>query len=190
MKNAWMSEIVWKSESEINFDAILNRIAKPAAPVNPAPVMDMKDEARQKARQKAADRQPGDDDDTKSRKPRVKSNAPEQPLAPGKHDKDSIKAMIESNPIAMVRGVLRLYEWQTADEKSSRDTKYANGAGFSACHVLTGTRLAEMFIKNDILARLTGGAKATDILTAKQIADGIRVASRHAGQLARYANAK
>jgi hypothetical protein len=190
MKNAWMNEIVWKSESEVNLDAILNRIAKPAAPVNPAPAMDMKDEARIRARQKAADRQPEDGDDTKSRKPRMKSNAPEQPLAPGKHDKDSIKSMIDSNPIAMVRAVIRLYQWQTADEQQSGDTKYANGQGFTAFHSITGTRLAEFFIKNEILEKLKAGAKASDVMSAKQLADGIRVAKHHASQLARHANGK
>lgn len=45
---------------------------------------------------------------------------------------EAVKALLASNDKAVIRGLLRLYERQTAAEQCSEQTTEANGVGFSA----------------------------------------------------------
>ena len=96
--------------------------------------------------------------------------------------KESIKSLIESsNPVtarkAIERGVIAIYERQTADEKSTETTRHHNHVGFQACDARRGSYYAKWVISGKHLTGLHFD-KAKAIVT------------RYAGQLAQIANEK
>jgi hypothetical protein len=48
-----------------------------------------------------------------------------------------------SNPRAVEKAIVMLYDWQTSDEQSARDTKHTNGRGFNTAHAKLGTYYAK-----------------------------------------------
>jgi transcription initiation factor IIE alpha subunit len=44
---------------------------------------------------------------------------------------DYIKSQLQNNLQWLERAIVVLYEYQTADEQSTRDTRYTNGVGFN-----------------------------------------------------------
>lgn len=90
--------------------------------------------------------------------------------------KDSIKTLLDTNAKAVTRGILAIYERQTADEQRADRTSHSNGIGYSAFD-------AEFMSS---LARQIGQGRT---LSVKQMAIGRNKIKRYAGQLAEIANA-
>jgi hypothetical protein len=61
--------------------------------------------------------------------------------------KESIQALLQTNDRAVVRGVLRIYERQTAAEQSSEATHDANGVGFNSTDAEILTSFAKGILK-------------------------------------------
>ena len=57
-----------------------------------------------------------------------------------------IDELLNSNDIAVMRGIVRLFELQTADEVSTARTKHENSVGFSAADAKAGTRMARWLL--------------------------------------------
>jgi hypothetical protein len=91
------------------------------------------------------------------------------------YTKDDILALVRSNPSAVQRGILALYERQGEDERAFGIAKQRNRAGFSQGTAPVGTKLAR--------ALLAGRRLSDDQLAAAQ-----SIVEFHAGQLARIAN--
>lgn len=92
-----------------------------------------------------------------------------------KFTKEDILRLLESNPDAVKRAIVALYERQQEDERRSRTARVRNNAGFSQSTAPAGTGLARA-----ILARRQ--------LSADQMGVATRIAQHHANQLARIAN--
>ena len=91
------------------------------------------------------------------------------------YTKDDILELVRSNPSAVQRGILALYERQGEDERAFGIAKERNRAGFSQRTAPGGTKLA--------LALLAGRRLSEDQLGMAQ-----SIVEFHAGQLARIAN--
>jgi hypothetical protein len=76
-----------------------------------------------------------------------------------------------------IKGLLRIYTFQTDHEKQAQATTDANGAGFTAFDAELLTSYADQY-------------KAKSYLTAKQIAVLHKMMPKYAGQLYRYAKAQ
>lgn len=92
-------------------------------------------------------------------------------------NKDSIHALLDSKPQAVVRALIAIYERQTEDEKATHATKLHNGVGFSAFDAEFCTDLAKK-------------AKRGWTLSPKQLAVARNKMKRYWRQLAEIANAK
>jgi len=57
-----------------------------------------------------------------------------------------INELLDRNDIAVMRGIVRLFELQTADEVSTAQTKHENSVGFSAADAKAGTRMARWLL--------------------------------------------
>ena len=60
--------------------------------------------------------------------------------------RDEINELLNRNDIAVMRGIIRLFELQTADEVSTAQTKHENSVGFSAADAKAGTRMARWLL--------------------------------------------
>ena len=60
--------------------------------------------------------------------------------------RDEINELLKRNDIAVMRGIVRLFELQTADEVSTAQTKHENSVGFSAADAKAGTRMARWLL--------------------------------------------
>ena len=60
--------------------------------------------------------------------------------------RDEINDLLNRNDIAVMRGIVRLFELQTSDEVSSAQTKHENSVGFSAADAKAGTRMARWLL--------------------------------------------
>lgn len=89
---------------------------------------------------------------------------------------DEIKALIKTNDKALCRAILRLYNEQTEDEKTTGDTKHSNGVGFNKFDAEILSSFAEFF-------------KRTGFLTAKQMIVARKKMIKYSKQLTRLANA-
>ena len=76
--------------------------------------------------------------------------------------REKIESILDTSTVAVVKGILFLYERQTADEIGSRHTKYDNERGFRVNHARRGTELAEKVISGEILT-VSELAEARDI---------------------------
>jgi len=56
--------------------------------------------------------------------------------------RNDIDAILRSNDLAVERGIIRLFELQTADEQRSADTNHLNTVGFCMTDARVGTRFA------------------------------------------------
>lgn len=89
--------------------------------------------------------------------------------------KEEIQNLIKTNDKMVQRSLLKLYECQTEDEKTSKLTKEENGIGFNEFDSYVLSDIAEFCIK-------------TGFLTAKQIQFVRRKIYKYAGQLTKIAN--
>lgn len=92
-----------------------------------------------------------------------------------KWTKDEIKSLLESNNVAVIKGLIRIYELQTSDEQSAEYTKYNNGVGFSGFDGDFMTSVAKWFLK---MGWVSEG----------QFEHVKKKMMRYAGQLAKLAN--
>ena len=89
--------------------------------------------------------------------------------------RESISALLDSNPRAVRRGILRLFSFQTRDEMQATRTRWLNGQGFSVATVKRGTMLARKVI-------------AGWTMTTAELDDARAICKLHAQQLAEFAN--
>jgi len=92
-----------------------------------------------------------------------------------KWTKDEIKNLLETNDVAVIKGLIRIYELQTADEQSAEYTKYANGVGFSGFDGDFMTSVAKWFLEHGFVSE-------------GQFKHVKKKMLRYAGQLAKIAN--
>ena len=81
-----------------------------------------------------------------------------------------IREMLATNPAWAVRGLLRIYEYQTQNEKELGGTVEDNGVGFSGCDGV-------------ILSSLADQIKAGRQMSVKQMAIIYKKMPRYSGQL-------
>lgn len=93
------------------------------------------------------------------------------------YTKQDIVAMIETRDIAVAKGVLAIYAYQTAVEQSSESTCNDNGVGFNG---------ADAPILSSFAKQLQKGRT----LSAKQIAIARKKMVKYAGQLLKIAQQK
>ena len=96
---------------------------------------------------------------------------------------DEIKALLQRSDDAVARGVVRIFEFQTADEKNSENTQYDNGIGFSA----VDAKIMSSFAKQ-IMVHQRGGGKYRFPLSPKQLAIARTRIVKYARQLCEIAN--
>lgn len=89
--------------------------------------------------------------------------------------KDSIRRLLDRNPRAVRRGIVRLFSFQEIDEQRDTRTRWLNRQGFSVATVKAGTALARK-----VLLRQTW--------TREDHWKAHAICRLHAGQLASYAN--
>lgn len=91
--------------------------------------------------------------------------------------RDDINGILRTNPKAVGRAMLRLYERQTQDERSSSTTKHENARGFSSAFASRGSYYARW---------VQGGRE----LTGKHLDTARRIAITHSKQLVEIANGR
>ena len=89
--------------------------------------------------------------------------------------KDDIKGLIESRDDAVIRGMKRIYDLQTEDEKENGGTYYNNGVGFSG-------------VDGDIMSSFVKFYNKTNFLTFKQMKIARKKMLKYAGQLTKIVN--
>ena len=89
--------------------------------------------------------------------------------------KELIAENIESHDKWLYRGIMAIYNKQTADEQAVETTKYNNGVGFNGRDAKFMSSLAKSYQKYN---RLTG----------RQIAAARKVLKKYCGQLTKIAN--
>lgn len=85
-------------------------------------------------------------------------------------DKDSIKVLIETRPLAVERAMMAIYKRQTASEQNCHETIVHNGIGFSGAHARMGSYYAEWCLSGKHL-------------TGKHLDKARKIALRYTGQL-------
>jgi hypothetical protein len=100
------------------------------------------------------------------------------------HTKESIASLLAKSDKAVYRGLVVLYQRQTADEKSSENTKHQNGVGFNATDAKFGTSLAKQVLTWQEATQ----KKYPNPLSKGQIDAARRMIRKYAGQLANVAN--
>jgi hypothetical protein len=89
--------------------------------------------------------------------------------------RDEIAAKLATDDAWVARGLIALYDRQTADEKATQDTKHDNGVGFNGADARILSSIAQWY-------------KRTGRLSEKQIALVRRKIRKYATQLTRIAN--
>lgn len=97
--------------------------------------------------------------------------------------KEDIKNLLFKNDKAVFRGVVRIYERQTADEKAVGETAYNNGVGFSGADANILSSFARQIQEYDPLT-----SKFKTPLSPKQLEIARKKIVKYAGQLADIAN--
>lgn len=90
-------------------------------------------------------------------------------------NRSEIEALIFANDRAVERGIVAIYERQTADEKSTESTNHHNNIGFSGWTAKKGSYYAKWILSG---RRLTG----------HHLENARKIALHHAGQITRIAN--
>lgn len=92
-----------------------------------------------------------------------------------KWTKDQILHLLDTNPNAIPRAVVTIYNLQTDDEKVDETTTHSNGVGFNGvdAHILSS--FAKFYLR-------------TGFLTPKQRVIADRKIRKYAGQLVKIAN--
>lgn len=83
--------------------------------------------------------------------------------------------LLNTNPRAVERGILRLWERQTADEMAADKTKHSNGVGFNATDAKLGSYMAKW-------------VKSGKPLSGKYAVAAKAMCIRYSGQLTHIAN--
>jgi len=99
------------------------------------------------------------------------------------YDATEIREKLVSNDKWLVRGILAIYERQTADEKSSQTTKHTNGVGFNG----RDAAILSSFAKQILSWQATSNPRFRQPLSSKQFELARRMMSKYAAQLARIA---
>lgn len=81
-----------------------------------------------------------------------------------------LQNLIKENDSAVIRGLLKIYEYQTMEEKNSLATIHNNGVGFSGVHGNIMSSFAEFY-------------KKSGFLTPKQIAVARKIMLHYVNQL-------
>jgi hypothetical protein len=89
--------------------------------------------------------------------------------------REDIVAMLNTNDRAVERGVVAIWQRQTADEQSTDTTRHSNGIGFSGWSAHSGSYYAKW---------VESGRR----LTGKHLDKARKIALHHVGQLTRIAN--
>lgn len=92
-------------------------------------------------------------------------------------NRNQINELLKTNPKAVERAIVRLYELQTNEEKQTQVTRIRNGAGFSSAHSYRGSYYAKWVMSG---RNLTGA----------HLERARTIAIRHSGQLVAIANSK
>lgn len=93
-----------------------------------------------------------------------------------KWNRENIRALLERSDEAVVRGMLRIFEYQTAEEQMDGVTVEDNGVGFNG-------------LDSEFLSNLVVFHKHHGYLTPGQMVHARKKMMKYAGQLARIANA-
>lgn len=91
--------------------------------------------------------------------------------------RDEIDTILRTKPGAVERAMLRLYDRQTEDEKSTSHTRHDNARGFSSAFASRGSYYARWVL---------GGRE----LTGQHREKALRIALTHSKQLVEIANAR
>lgn len=113
--------------------------------------------------------------------------------------RDEIDALLRRSDKAVMRAIIRIFEFQTQDEQKSTQTKHENGRGFTAADAKAGTLFAQYLLgydknnvkrwhpkplthphANKVFQRYTHGGTA--------IQRARKIALKHSAQLVRIAN--
>ena len=86
-----------------------------------------------------------------------------------------IENLLNSNNLAVEKGLVAIFERQTADEKASETTNHHNNIGFCGWAARKGSYYAKWVISGRHL-------------TGKHLDNARRIALHHAGQLTKIAN--
>jgi hypothetical protein len=89
--------------------------------------------------------------------------------------KEEIKEMLGRNDKAVLRGLMAIYNLQTADEQALQATAHHNGVGFSGCDA-------------ELLSSFAVNYTKYGRLTEKQMAILRNKIKKYAGQLTKIAN--
>ena len=89
--------------------------------------------------------------------------------------KEEIRELLDRNNVAVIKGLVRIYECQTDSERTYDNTIEDNGIGFSGCDGEILTSIANQFLK-------------WGSITEKQFAIVKKKMVKYAGQLAKIAN--
>ena len=89
--------------------------------------------------------------------------------------KEDIRQMLEVNDKAVLRGLIRIYERQTEDEKRNQETSYNNKVGFNGSDAPVLTRIATYYLKYGYIS-----LKHIPVVRKKML--------KYSGQLANIAN--
>lgn len=101
--------------------------------------------------------------------------------------RDEVAEKLETDNRWLIRGLLALYERQTADEQQTEQTSHSNGMGFNG----TDANILTSFAKQVLVwqAVPAGERKYPMPLSPRQLELARRKLRKYAGQLARLANA-
>lgn len=91
--------------------------------------------------------------------------------------RDQINELIRSNDRAVERGIVQLFNLQTADERRSECTTLHNGVGFNSCSARSGTYYAKWILSGRNL-------------TGVHLEKARKIVLKHSRQLVDIANAK
>ena len=89
--------------------------------------------------------------------------------------KDEMKDILTNHDDQLCKAVVKIWEYQTADEQRVGETKEHNGVGFNGLDANILSSFAEFY-------------KRTGFLTPKQIVIARKKMMKYAGQLCRIAN--
>jgi len=85
---------------------------------------------------------------------------------------DSLKELIRTNDNAVIRGMLKIYQYQTNDEQMAERTEYKNSVGFSG-------------VDAEIMSSFVKWYQNKNYLSPKQMEIARKKMVRYAGQLLR-----
>ena len=92
-------------------------------------------------------------------------------------NREEINEMLETNPRAVGRAMVALFNRQTEDEKRANDTKHSNGRGFAGYAARSGSYYAHWVLKGRTL-------------TGRHLTKARKIALRHSRQLVEEANSR